>query len=95
MSACALLTCSNATRAAWAQHPGRRHAPSVAIKGDSGKVEKDGFEFAWAFESQGQRLSIKRVKHSNLIACPTINARIDEEIKARPNQHSIVQAALL
>ena len=95
MSACALLTYSNVTALAWGSIQTAVTRLGVTIEGDSGKVEKDGFEFAWAYESQGQRLSIQCLKHSSLIACPTINARIDEEIEARLNQHSIVQAALL
>jgi hypothetical protein len=96
MSACAMLTYNNVTKAAWESAKQAVTARfGVQIKADSGNASSDGFTVHWSYDGSAEMLSVQCTDSPLLVPCSLINSEINNMIEATLNQHNIVVARMV
>ena len=90
MSACAMQTYNNVTRAAWESAKQAVAAKFGAlITGDSGSQSSEGYTVHWDFNEAAQILSIQCTDSPFLVPCSLINSEINTMVEATLGQHNI------
>jgi hypothetical protein len=88
MSACAMLTYNNITRAAW-KSVQNAAAPYGLTEKDSGSAAVDGFTVAWSYVEASKTLHIQCTDSPFYVSCSVINSKINDEVENCISAHNI------
>lgn len=88
MSACAMQTFNNVTRAAWScvQTAATQYG---VTGGDTGQASLNGFTVAWSYDENTGTLHIQCTDSPWFVSCSTIISHINDTIEQCLNQHRI------
>jgi hypothetical protein len=94
MSACAMQTFNNVTRAAWTCVQAAA-APYGISAADSGQHSVSGFTVAWSYLEASGTLHIQCIDRPWFVSCSTINSEIHGVVDKCLADHNIAMAHMI
>ena len=88
MSACAMQTFNNLTRAAWTCVQAAAAQYGVAGS-DSGQASSNGFSISWSYDENTGTLHIQCTDSPWFVSCSTINSHVHDTVQQCLDQHQI------